>query len=78
MLKYKVASGEIAAKAATDTALAAEIKADPKIGTARAGAAPIKVGSDTIGVIAVSGAPGGDKDLVCTEAGVAKVQSRLK
>jgi uncharacterized protein GlcG (DUF336 family) len=31
-----------------------------------------------VGVFAVSGAPGGDKDEVCTRAGLAKIQSRVQ
>ena len=42
------------------------------------GAVPIKSGDTTIGAIAVSGAPGGDKDAVCANAGVAKVADKLK
>jgi uncharacterized protein GlcG (DUF336 family) len=54
------------------------VKADPKIGTARRGALPIKVGGEIIGAMSVSGAPGGDKDEVCTQAGLDKIASRLK
>jgi uncharacterized protein GlcG (DUF336 family) len=43
-----------------------------------AGGVPIKVGSETIGAIGVSGAPGGDKDEACANAGIAKVAERLK
>jgi len=77
-IKYKVPSGEIADRVKTDTALDAEVKADPKIGTARRGALPIKVGSEIIGAISVSGAPGGDKDEVCAQAALDKVKSQLK
>ncbi len=77
-IKYKVPSGEIADRVKTDTALDAEVKADPKIGTARRGALPIKVGGQIIGALSVSGAPGGDKDEVCTQAGLDKIASRLK
>lgn len=77
-IKYKVDSGVIADKANTDAALKAELAADPKIGQARRGAVLIKVGADTIGAVAVSGAPGGDKDEVCAKAGIDKVASRLK
>jgi uncharacterized protein GlcG (DUF336 family) len=42
------------------------------------GAVPIKAGDMTIGAIAVSGAPGGDKDAVCANAGIAKVADKLK
>jgi uncharacterized protein GlcG (DUF336 family) len=78
VLKYKMTSGEVAAKAATDSALKAEIAANPMIETARQGAVPIMAGADLVGVFAVSGAPGGDKDEVCTRAGLAKIQDRVK
>ena len=42
------------------------------------GGLPIKVGDEMIGAVAVSGAPGGDKDAVCAEAGLAKVADKLK
>jgi uncharacterized protein GlcG (DUF336 family) len=43
-----------------------------------AGGVPIKAGNDTIGAIGVSGAPGGDKDEACADAGIAKVAANLK
>src|SRR5215470_20303268 len=42
------------------------------------GGVPIKVGDVTIGAIAVSGAPGGDKDAACATAGIAKAADKLK
>jgi uncharacterized protein GlcG (DUF336 family) len=42
------------------------------------GGVPIKVGDVTIGAIAVSGAPGGDKDAACANAALAKLADRLK
>src|SRR6202171_68712 len=42
------------------------------------GAVPIKVGEATIGAVAVSGAPGGDKDASCANAGLAKLADKLK
>ena len=42
------------------------------------GGVPIKAGDVVIGGIGVSGAPGGDKDEVCANAGIAKVASKLK
>ena len=78
VLKYKMTSGEVAAKAAADPAFAAELKANPLIDTARQGAVPLTVGSEVVGVFAVSGAPGGDKDEVCVRAGMAKIADRLK
>jgi uncharacterized protein GlcG (DUF336 family) len=78
VLKYKMTSGEVAAKAKTDTAMAAAIKADPLIETARQGAVPLMAGSEMVGIFAVSGAPGGDKDEVCVRAGMAKIADRVK
>jgi uncharacterized protein GlcG (DUF336 family) len=78
VLKYKMTSGEVAAKAAADAAFKAEVAANPMIDTARQGAVPIMAGADMVGVFAVSGAPGGDKDEVCTKAGLAKIQDRVK
>jgi uncharacterized protein GlcG (DUF336 family) len=46
------------------------------VGTA--GGVPIKAGDAVIGAVGVSGAPGGDKDEVCSMAGIAKVASKLK
>ena len=42
------------------------------------GGVPIKVGDATIGAVAVSGAPGGDKDAACATAGIAKAAGSLK
>jgi uncharacterized protein GlcG (DUF336 family) len=42
------------------------------------GGVPIKVGAATIGAVAVSGAPGGDKDAACANAALAKLADRLK
>ena len=42
------------------------------------GGVPIKVGDATIGAVAVSGAPGGDKDAACANAALAKLADRLK
>ena len=78
VLKYKMTSGEVAAKAAADPAFKAELAANPLIDTARQGAVPITAGGAVVGVFAVSGAPGGDKDEVCVRAGLAKIQDRVK
>jgi uncharacterized protein GlcG (DUF336 family) len=42
------------------------------------GGVPIKVGTEVIGAVGVSGAPGGEKDEVCAYAGIAKVEAALK
>ena len=41
------------------------------------GALPISAGSDVVGSIGVSGAPGGDKDAVCAQAGIDKISKGL-
>jgi uncharacterized protein GlcG (DUF336 family) len=78
VMKYHMTSGEVAAKAKADPAFAAEVKANPLIETARQGAVPIMAGGRMVGVFAVSGAPGGDKDEVCVRAGLAKIQNRIQ
>ncbi|HLI98210.1 MAG TPA: heme-binding protein [Bradyrhizobium sp.] len=42
------------------------------------GGVPIKAGNEVIGAVGVSGAPGGDKDEACANAGIAKVADALK
>ena len=76
VLKYKMSSGDVAKKAAADPAFAAELKANPLIDTARQGALAITKGSEVVGFFAVSGAPGGDKDEVCTSAGLTKIAGK--
>ena len=43
-----------------------------------AGGVPIKAGNEVIGAIGVSGAPGGEKDEACADAGIAKIADLLK
>jgi uncharacterized protein GlcG (DUF336 family) len=42
------------------------------------GGVPIRAGSEVIGGVGVSGAPGGEKDEACANAGLAKVADALK
>ncbi|MFC5473932.1 GlcG/HbpS family heme-binding protein [Paraherbaspirillum soli] len=42
------------------------------------GGVPIKIGNVAIGAVGVSGAPGGEKDEICANAGIAKVADQLK
>ena len=51
--------------------------ADPRRGRRRGGV-PIRAGNEVIGGVGVSGAPGGEKDEVCANAGLAKVEAALK
>jgi len=45
---------------------------------AQPGGVPIRAGEEVIGAIGVGGAPGGDKDEVCANAGIAKVADILR
>jgi len=42
------------------------------------GGVPIRAGNEVIGGVGVSGAPGGEKDEACANAGIAKVEAALK
>src|SRR5262249_2162389 len=46
--------------------------------TIERGGVPINADKETVGGIGVSGAPGGDKDEACADAGIAKISDRLK
>jgi uncharacterized protein GlcG (DUF336 family) len=60
--------------------------ADPATATLRdipgvlmlGGGVPIRVGNEVVGGIGVAGAPSGAQDETCANAGVAKIQDRLK
>ena len=61
------------------------LKKNPQMGaqfltgfTTARGALPIKVGDEVIGAAGVSGAPGGEKDEACVQAGLEKVADQLK
>jgi uncharacterized protein GlcG (DUF336 family) len=41
------------------------------------GGLPIKIGSETIGAVGVGGAPGGDKDAACAQAGIDRIAKEL-
>lgn len=73
-LTFKRPSGE------TAKAWAAAATPPPAIdGTVAAqGGLPIEAGSEVIGAIGVSGAPGGEKDEACAAAGIAKIADLLK
>ena len=43
-----------------------------------AGGVVIKVGDEVIGAIGVSGAPGGDNDVVCAKAALEKMKDRMR
>jgi uncharacterized protein GlcG (DUF336 family) len=71
----RVSTGELAKQVAAPGAFNPTLY-DRQL-VALAGGVPIKVGDETIGAIGVSGAPGGDKDEACANAGLAKISDRL-
>ena len=75
-ITFKSPSGAVGDKAKTDTALADQIKSDPKL-IGWAGGEPLMAGGELIGALGVSGAPGGDKDDACATAAIAKLGGRL-
>jgi molybdate transport system substrate-binding protein len=78
VIKYKMTSGAVTARANSDPAFMAQLAADPLVGPPRQGAIPIMVGGEMVGAFAVSGAPGGDRDEPCAIAGLARIQNRLQ
>ena len=72
----KITTGELGKRVAVPGAFN-PLAFDPLLTTER-GAVPITVDKDTIGAIGVSGAPGGEKDEACAEAGIAKISDRLQ
>ncbi len=72
---WKMSSGDFAKRFPTPTGFNPAVY-DPQL-VGGQGALPIKVGDDTIGAIAAAGAPGGDKDEACAQAGLDKIKDRL-
>jgi uncharacterized protein GlcG (DUF336 family) len=61
----------------TDKPENAYLKQIPNV-VAVGGGVPIKAGNEVIGAVGVSGAPGGEKDEACANAGIAKVAASLQ
>ena len=55
VIKYKMPSGDVAAKAETDSGLKAEAAADPNIGVLRGGGFPVMRDGEMVAAVAVSG-----------------------
>ena len=73
-LSFRISSADFARLVATNPA-AANLK-DIEGTLALAGGLPIKAGAEVIGAIGVGGAPGGDKDEACAQAGINKISAR--
>jgi uncharacterized protein GlcG (DUF336 family) len=78
VIAFKMSSGKVGDQAKTDTDLAAKIAAEPTKYFARAGGVPLMVNGEMIGAFSVGGAPDSAQDEICTLAGLAKIQARLK
>ena len=70
---YRRTSAETAKAWATNKPLVTAEGALPA-----AGGVPIKAGDQVIGGVGIVGAPGGEKDEACANAGIAKVADKLK
>jgi uncharacterized protein GlcG (DUF336 family) len=77
-LSFKMPSGNVAAAAQADPAIAAKLAADPNNYVTWAGGVLIMAGQEIIGAVGVSGAEPSAKDEACALEGLKKVQSRLK
>ena len=73
---FRQPSADWAKRVLTDPAVAGLKDTEGTI--ALGGGVPIKAGDQVIGAIGVSGAPGGEKDEACANAGVQKVADKLK
>lgn len=80
VIKYRIPSGDVAAKAETDPRLTAEAAADPNIGVLRGGGVPVMQDGEMIGVVAVSGASlHGTRTLddECAKVAVKRLEARF-
>ena len=73
---FKTESGAVAERIMANPA-AVGLQHVPGVLLAR-GAIPIKIGDEVVGAIGVGGAPGGEKDEACAQAGLDKIKDRLK
>jgi uncharacterized protein GlcG (DUF336 family) len=73
---FRQPSADWAKRVLTDPAVAGLKDTEGTI--ALGGGAPIKADNEVIGAIGVSGAPGGEKDEACANAGIQKVADKLK
>jgi uncharacterized protein GlcG (DUF336 family) len=76
-LSFRMPSGNVAAAAQADPAIAAKLASDPNNYITWAGGVLIMAGNDVIGAVGVSGAQPSSKDEACALEGLRKVQARL-
>ena len=75
-LTFRTSTNEFAKRIATNPAAAGLKDVDGVI--TLGGGLPILSGAEVIGAIGVGGAPGGDKDEACSQAGINKIADKLK
>lgn len=73
---FRVPSGAFFDRVQQNAGAAALTELDDVI--ALRGGLPIKVGDEVIGAVGVGGAPGGDKDEACAQAGIQKAADKLR
>jgi uncharacterized protein GlcG (DUF336 family) len=73
---FRVPSGTFFDRVQQNAGAAALTELDDVI--ALRGGLPIKVGDEVIGAVGVGGAPGGDKDEACAQAGIQKASDKLR
>lgn len=81
VVRFRMASGDVAERAKADPGLNAQAAADPAIGMIRAGGFPVMKGGEMIGAFAASGGSlGGDMTLdeKCAKAGLENLQAALR
>ena len=71
---FRVPSGEIVRRLKENPQLS--LVTLPNV-VAGEGAIPIMIGNDVVGAAGASGAPGGEKDAACIQAGIDKVKDQL-
>jgi len=77
IFRVDTTSGFIGVLAKYPPLVAQSLTSTPNV-TALPGGVALKLGDETIAGLGVGGSPGGDKDEVCAQAGVAKVAELLK
>jgi len=74
-LTFRASSGDFGKRITSNPTSVGALSLD-KVTTLE-GALPIMAGKDLVGSIGVSGAPGGDKDAVCAQAGIDRIAKGL-
>ena len=75
-LIFRASTAEIANRIAANPGVA-NLKEITDV-TTLGGGLPIRAGNEVIGAIGVGGAPGGDKDEICAQAGIDRISAKLK